>query len=81
MQEVVRIHPDGAPVFSLAQDDWARGEVQHQIFCGKQSRDVVAWDPPANALHDTVVLNGHTGWVRALATQGRWLYRWDPFAP
>ncbi|KAK9835705.1 hypothetical protein WJX74_006335 [Apatococcus lobatus] len=74
MQEVVRIHPEGAPVFSLAQDDWARGEVLHQIFCGKQSRDVVAWDPPADALHDAVVLNGHTGWVRALATQGRWLY-------
>lgn len=54
MQEVVRIHPEGAPVFSLAQDDWARGEVQHQIFCGKQSRDVVAWDPPADALHDAV---------------------------
>ena len=35
---------------------------------------MVAWEPPKEALESTVSLAGHTGWVRALATCGRWLF-------
>lgn len=34
----------------------------------------MAWEPPKEALEETVLLNGHTGWVRALATCGQWLF-------
>ena len=33
------------------------------------------WEPPASEMQDKVLLNGHTGWVRALAAEGRWLFR------
>lgn len=34
----------------------------------------MAWEPPKEAVEETVALNGHTGWVRALATCGQWLF-------
>ena len=45
-----------------------------QVFAGNRDRTVVAWEPPKDALEETVALTGHTGWVRALATCGQWLF-------
>ena len=45
-----------------------------QVFAGNRERTVVAWEPPKEALEETVALSGHTGWVRALATCGQWLF-------
>lgn len=30
-------------------------------------------------MQDKVILDGHTGWVRALAAEGRWLFRYFSF--
>ena len=45
-----------------------------QVFAGNRERTVMAWEPPKEALEETVLLKGHTGWVRALATCGQWLF-------
>ena len=48
--------------------------IMTQVFAGNRERTVMAWEPPKEALEETVLLNGHTGWVRALATCGQWLF-------
>ena len=60
---------------------WPRGvsstEWSHlvQVFCGNAARSIAVWEPPASEMQEKVLLNGHTGWVRALAAEGRWLFR------
>ena len=51
------------------------GSTRRQIFCGNAAKCVATWELPAKEFENKVVLNGHTGWVRALATDGRWLFR------
>lgn len=46
-----------------------------QVFCGNAAKSIAVWEPPASEMQDKVLLNGHTGWVRALAAEGRWLFR------
>jgi len=44
------------------------------VFIGSASRSVAAWEPPDGAPLAGVSLSGHAGWVRALASGGRWLF-------
>ena len=46
-----------------------------QVFCGNAAKSIAVWEPPASEMQEKVLLNGHTGWVRALAAEGRWLFR------
>ena len=46
------------------------------MFCGNAAKSIAVWEPPASEMQDRVLLNGHTGWVRALAAEGKWLFRW-----
>jgi hypothetical protein len=52
-----------------------RAERRAQVFCGNAAKSIAVWEPPAAEMQDKVVLNGHSGWVRALAVDGRWLFR------
>jgi len=46
-----------------------------QLFLGMHGRQVVAWLPPKTEIESGLVLDGHCGWVRALACSGgRWLF-------
>lgn len=76
--EITRLAPEGGPVFSLVKDGYAyaqAGQVDRtQVFVGLSARSIVAWEPPQPNVVPNVVLNGHTGWVRALATSGKWLF-------
>lgn len=74
IKEVVRLEMPGAPIFSLALDPSSTNTGRQQVFAGNRDRTVVAWEPPKDALEETVALTGHTGWVRALATCGQWLF-------
>ena len=47
-----------------------------QVFCGNASKSISVWEPPSGQMQDKVILDGHTGWVRALAAEGRWLFRY-----
>lgn len=64
----------GAPIFSLALDSETSGSGARQVFCGTSAKNVLSWDPSHAKPVDNINLGGHTGWVRALATQGRWLF-------
>lgn len=75
LTETVRMTPDVGPVFSLVADSQALGDSHNQIFCGNLAKSIVAWEPPDDHLIPKVHLNSHTGWVRALATSRRWLFR------
>lgn len=75
VSEVIRLAPDVAPIFSLVADSQALGDSHNQVFCGNLAKSVVAWEPPDSQLIPKVHLNSHTGWVRALATSRRWLFR------
>ena len=46
-----------------------------QVFCGNHGKSVLSWEPPDKEMISKVVLNSHTGWVRSLATSGKWLFR------
>ena len=59
------LHPITLPTNPLARP---------QLFAGTRDHSVVAWEPPKHQLEETVSLTGHTGWVRSLATCGRWLF-------
>jgi len=74
VSEVVRLSPDVAPIFMVA-DSHALGDSHNQVFCGNLAKSVVAWEPPDSHLIPKVHLNSHTGWVRGLATSRRWLFR------
>jgi pleiotropic regulator 1 len=75
VDEIVRLTPPGGPIFSLASDTPKPqlGERQN-IFLGNYDKAIVAWEPPSQTLIKKVHLNSHTGWVRALATHGKWLF-------
>ena len=47
-----------------------------QVFCGNAAKSIGVWDLPSPEMQNKVILNGHTGWVRALAAEGRWLFRY-----
>lgn len=70
----LRITLPGAPVFSLALDSEATGSGLRQVFAGTSAKSVLSWEPPQSQPVENVALGGHTGWVRALATQGKWLF-------
>lgn len=74
VREAIRLQTPGAPIFSLALDPAGASSGRQQVFAGNRERTVMAWEPPKEALEETVSLNGHTGWVRALATCGQWLF-------
>jgi hypothetical protein len=46
-----------------------------QVFCGNAAKSVGVWDLPSAEMQERVALSGHSGWVRALAAQRRWLFR------
>ncbi|KAK9835374.1 hypothetical protein WJX81_005503 [Elliptochloris bilobata] len=79
-QEVARLNPAGAPIFSLAVDGTApeasasSPDSRQQVFCGNAAKSIGVWEPPAGVMQERVVLNGHAGWVRALAVEGRYLF-------
>lgn len=47
-----------------------------QVYLGAHGKQVTAWVPPRPQLEAGVVLEGHCGWVRALAASAgnRWLF-------
>eukprot|EP01025_Chloroclados_australasicus_P012271 TRINITY_DN1563_c0_g1_i1.p1 TRINITY_DN1563_c0_g1~~TRINITY_DN1563_c0_g1_i1.p1 ORF type:complete len:369 (-),score=40.24 TRINITY_DN1563_c0_g1_i1:435-1541(-) len=64
----------GGPVFSLQRDQLRSNGKQQVLLCGTAAKQVVAWEPPAQNFINKVVMGEHTGWVRSLASSGRWLY-------
>ncbi|GBG00335.1 hypothetical protein Rsub_13105 [Raphidocelis subcapitata] len=44
------------------------------VWCGLAAKEIASWRPGSPALSDKVRVNGHTGWVRSLATSGRYLF-------
>lgn len=70
----LRLKIAGAPVFSLSLDNEACGSGLRQVFLGTAAKQILAWEPPQRELVSNVALGGHTGWVRALAQHGRWLF-------
>lgn len=55
-EELVRLEPAGAPIFSLAEDgSKALGESHNQVFCGNRTREIVAWEPPDLELQKKVI--------------------------
>lgn len=73
--EKVRLQPKEGPIFSLAAEVPGLESTRRQIFCGNAAKSVSTWQLPAAEFDSKATLNGHTGWVRALATNGRWLFR------
>lgn len=75
---VQKVQLPGAPVFSLAKVTAGTENVKPgalpAVYCGTSAKEVVAWTVGASQIQDKVRLNGHTGWVRSLATSGRWLF-------
>ena len=69
------MQPKVAPIFSMTAEVPTVGSTRRQVFCGNAAKSISTWELPAAEFEDKVVLNGHTGWVRALATDGRWLFR------
>eukprot|EP01024_Parvocaulis_polyphysoides_P040815 TRINITY_DN37255_c0_g2_i1.p1 TRINITY_DN37255_c0_g2~~TRINITY_DN37255_c0_g2_i1.p1 ORF type:complete len:367 (-),score=29.34 TRINITY_DN37255_c0_g2_i1:216-1316(-) len=68
------VQAKGAPIFSLQQDQLRSNGTQQVLFCGTAAKQVVAWEPHSQQFVNKVVLGDHTGWVRSLASNGRWLY-------
>ena len=71
----LRFQPKGGPIFSLVEEPPAVDASRRQVFCGNAAKCIDTWELSSPCFEDKVVLNGHTGWVRALATNGRWLFR------
>lgn len=75
-----KFNPAGGPIFSFVQDPAAANpllldqSVNRGVFCGNAAKSVVAWAPPKPQLDEKINLNGHTGWVRSVATFERWLF-------
>jgi hypothetical protein len=83
--EVQKIAAPGGPVFSIAP---ARSQFDqplrpktldgrppaNAIYCGTSGKDVVSWQPLMPAFIPTFRLDGHSGWVRAVATYDRYLF-------
>ena len=73
--EAQRITPPGGPVFSVLVDSRSDDGLPDQVYMGNHGKQVVAWVPPSAHTESGVVLDGHCGWVRALARAGsRWLF-------
>lgn len=69
--------PCSAPVFSMAKDTERCSEKAKRnplVFCGTANRSVITWEATAGACMKKLPCSEHTGWVRALATEGRWLF-------
>lgn len=70
----------GAPVFSLvpaaapAAGAPPPPDGVAPVWCGLATKEIASWVPGSAAPSDLIRMNGHTGWVRALATSGRWLF-------
>lgn len=73
--QVLRLVPSGSPIFSFCKDGWNDwGDNRKQVFCGNMGREVLAWEPGDETVQESVVLDGHSGWVRALAKHKKWLF-------
>ncbi|KAG2489448.1 hypothetical protein HYH03_012084 [Edaphochlamys debaryana] len=82
--EVTRLTVPGSPVFSLAKipDVLPDGTVARRkpsgkpsgIYLGTAKKEVLTWMLGSKDVTNKVVLGGHTGWVRALAVTGKWLF-------
>lgn len=72
--EVVRLVPSGSPIFSFVKDGWNLLDNRKQVFCGNMGREILAWEPGDKTVQETVVLDGHCGWVRAMAKYKKWLF-------
>ncbi|GAX78546.1 hypothetical protein CEUSTIGMA_g5986.t1 [Chlamydomonas eustigma] len=84
--EVQKIAAPGGPIFSLAPQ---RAESQPTslkssateivkipapyVFCGNAAKEVVSWQPFQPTFNEAR-LEGHTGWVRAVATYDKYLF-------
>lgn len=71
----LRFQPQGAPIFSLVEEPPSLDTHRRQVFCGNAAKSINTWELPSPHFEEKVVLNGHCGWVRALATNGRYLFR------
>lgn len=74
VEGALRVAMPGAPIFSMALDNETTGSGRRQVLLGTSAKSVLAWEPPQMRTVENVSLSGHTGWVRALAVQGRWLF-------
>ncbi|PNH06572.1 hypothetical protein TSOC_007011, partial [Tetrabaena socialis] len=82
--EVTRLRVPGAPVFSLAKipDVLPDGTVQRRmptgrpsgIYLGTAAKEVTTYMLGTADVTSKVVLGDHSGWVRALAVTGKWLF-------
>lgn len=55
-------------------DSAAGGGGGAPVWCGLATKDIASWQPGSSGLSEKVRMNGHTGWVRSLATSGRYLF-------
>ncbi|KAI8477203.1 MAG: WD40-repeat-containing domain protein [Monoraphidium minutum] len=78
--QIQRSEVAGAPVFSLlaaappAGGASAAAAGAGAVWCGLATKEIASWTPGSPALSELVRVNGHTGWVRALAASGRYLF-------
>lgn len=74
VEGALRVAMPGAPIFSMALDSEMSGSGRRQVLLGTSAKSVLAWEPPQMQTVENVSLSGHTGWVRALAVDGKWLF-------
>lgn len=76
-QDRSQVVPCSAPVFSMAQDTERcseKGKQSPLIYCGTANRSLIMWEALAGTSAKKLPCTEHTGWVRALAAEGRWLF-------
>lgn len=73
-QDIIKIVTCEGPVFSVVSDTERCDEKGPLIFCGTAQRNVGMWEPLSRPKIKKVPLTEHSGWVRGLAAEGRWLF-------
>lgn len=67
------VSPTGAPIFSLCLPPKTQ-DAEQLVYCGTASKEILFWDIADHSMSQKDKLNGHTGWVRSLATHGKYLF-------
>lgn len=71
-----KVEVGGGPVFSLSKVTERKDSKKDapMVYCGLAAKEIGAWEIGKAALDDKVRMNGHTGWVRSLASSGKYLF-------
>jgi len=73
-----KLEIEGGPVFSLINEAKRKDtkKTAPMVYCGLATKDIAGWEIGRPELDQKVRMNGHTGWVRSLATStsGKYLF-------